>query len=188
MACSSTTVSAAPTWSASFVTSAESSVSPTTRRVQRIISAAKSKGWPSSQRSTISRAARVITAPKADHALAVEGRLRDAALALPEITLAGDQAVAQDHPQHLVAARLLDVVLHVGDQHVLHQAGVPQHVAVQHRQGDAGERAVLQGGALHHLQRVGLQLGQHPEEGPGAGQRGRGEQRHGGGGVHDVMM
>src|SRR5207248_1197126 len=66
--------------------------------------------------------------PEAREALALERRLRNAALAQPERAIAREEALAEDHLQRREAARLLVVVLRVLLQDVLHVRGMRDEV------------------------------------------------------------
>ena len=64
-------------------------------------------------------------------ALAVEGGRRDAALAPPELALAGEEPVAQERPQHAAQEMALAVVRVIGQQHVLDIFRLVDQEAVQ---------------------------------------------------------
>ena len=101
-------------------------------RVKRIISSETSTGRPSDgdRLPLVRRLARGLrhhTGQLGD-ALTMKGRLRDAALPQPEVVFAGQQAVADRHPQLLIE-RALVIVAGVVLQDVADIGGVGNEIA-----------------------------------------------------------
>jgi hypothetical protein len=86
-------------------------------------------------------------------AVAVKGGLHHAALAEPEITFAGEQAIAEDMP---ICAKdaALDEFLGVVDQNVFDLVGVEEQVGAYVKEPQADDVAVFAGGARHETERI----------------------------------
>ena len=103
--------------------SASKRVLATISRVSRIMSAWTSRTWPSAQRGEHPLGELDHQLGVGGDPLAVERRLRELALAAPEVALAGQQALAQ-RALRLPQAIVLDELAVLVDQHLLDQVGV----------------------------------------------------------------
>jgi hypothetical protein len=75
------------------------------------------------------------------HARLQEGRLNESPLPQPELALAGGEAVAE-HRHEGTRAEVLDVVLGVGDQHLLDELGIAGEEQLPVHHAEACQRAV----------------------------------------------
>ena len=98
--------------------------------------------------------------PEAGDALAVESRLDQAALAQPELAVAGQQASPGHRRQGVVLGGVLAVVARVVLQNALDRLRVIDQEGIQRADLEARHVTVAGGGVLEELQRVGAQGGQ----------------------------
>ena len=115
----------------------------------------------------------------------LEGGLGDSPLALPERALGGEQAVAEELPEHLVAARALGVEGQAFHQNAVHRLRLVHHGdhagAHPHAHHIADRAALLEEGEgiIAETEEVAEQVAAGEHRG-----QGRGAKEGGGGGVH----
>ena len=147
--------------------SAPSSARSTTVRVRRIISSATSTGRPSD--AIACHSCRGVSRRLGHHAgqrgdaLTMKGRLRDAALPQPEVVFAGQQAVADRHPQLLVE-RALVIVAGVVLQDVADIGGVGDEIAAPRADLEVDDVAEAARGAHEDAGRIASDRRQHAED------------------------
>jgi len=94
----------------------------------------------------------------------VEGGLRDAPLPLPELSLRGEQSVAEHVAQGRIAARLLAVVLVVLGEDVVHARRRADQVRDHRAEAEADHLPVIAEGLQEELDRIAPRLGQAPQQ------------------------
>src|SRR5688572_9880806 len=93
----------------------------------------------------------------------MKGRLRDASLPQPEVALAGQQAVAERHPQSLIE-RTLVIVAGVVLQDVADVGGVGDEIASPRADLQIGDVAETAGRLDEHAGRIASDRWQHAED------------------------
>jgi hypothetical protein len=98
----------------------------------------------------------VSAEPISSDALAMEGRLHEAALPAMNIAIGGEQTVAQEELHTEMPAPAAEEAV-VRDEDVLHEVGVGRQKERGANDVDAGEIAVVAGDLVHEAEPVGIQ-------------------------------